>query len=51
MKNQRIVRRKKLAKIERKRVERNERRKNLKQHDANLVINAVRKMDIAKNTG
>ena len=51
MKNQRIVRRKKLAKIERKRVERNERRKNLKQHDVNLVINAVRKMDIAKNTG
>jgi len=49
MKNKRIVRRKKLVKLEKKRLVRNERRKNLKEHDANMVINAVRKMEIAKN--
>jgi len=49
MKNKRIVRRKRLVKMEKKRAVRNERRKNLKQHDANMVINAVRKMEIAKN--
>jgi hypothetical protein len=49
MKNKRIVRRRKLAKLEKKRIVRNERRKNLKEHDANLVINAVRKMEAAKN--
>ena len=49
MKNKRIVRRKRLVKMEKKRAVRNERRKNLKEHDANLVINAVRKMEAAKN--
>ena len=51
MKNQRILRRRKLAKLEKKRVVRNKRRKNLKEHDANLVINAVRKMEATKNAG
>ena len=51
MKNKRIVRRKRLVKMEKKRLQRNERRKNLKEHDANLVINAVRKMEAAKNAG
>ena len=51
MKNKRIVRRKRLVKMEKKRLVRNERRKNLKEHDANLVINAVRKMEAAKNAG
>ncbi|MBC8227413.1 MAG: hypothetical protein H8E74_09820 [Gammaproteobacteria bacterium] len=37
MKNKRIVRRKRLVKMEKKRLQRNERRKNVKQHDINIV--------------
>ena len=51
MKNKRIVRRKRLVKMEKKRIIRNERRKNLKEHDANMVIHSVRKMEAAKNAG
>ncbi len=37
--------------MEKKRIIRNERRKNLKEHDANMVIHSVRKMEAAKNAG
>ena len=37
MKNKRIVRRKRLVKMEKKRLQRNEKRKNVKQHDINIV--------------
>lgn len=51
MKNQRIVRRKKLAKLEKKRIVRNERRKNIKQHIANIIKPKKQDNMVAINAG
>lgn len=51
MKNQRILRRRKLAKLEKKRIKRTTRNKNIKEHEKNMVIHAVRKMEAAKSAG
>jgi hypothetical protein len=49
MKNKRIVRRKKLAKMEKKRIVRNERRKNVKQHIVNTLKPKKRDNKVAIN--
>ena len=51
MKNQRILRRKKHEKLMKKRIKRTTRNKNIKEHEKNMVIHAVRKMEAAKSAG
>ena len=51
MKNKRILRRKKLEKLERKRLVRNKRRKNIKQHIANILNADKRKKKVISYAG